>query len=278
MRRNDEVTCAKILVEQIVCRYGAPRRLLSDRGSPFISQLAQEVYRLLDIYKLSTSAYHPQTNGVVERFNSTLATMLAMYVSLDQRDWDKYIPYCVYAYNTSRHEINKFSPYYLLFGREPTLPVDVMSRTDDELFTNATDYTRSIIRRMRVAHRLAEKNQREIHQKYAEKSVAIDIPEYEPGDLVYVQYYQPKTGLTAKLSLLWRGPFEIKRRLSNVTYEVQLYQPGRQGKHARMVVHVKRLKKFHQVLSRYRQYHMVDQQKEQQQQIRDDALEATVLR
>jgi hypothetical protein len=277
MRRNDEVTCAKILVEQIVCRYGAPRRLLSDRGKPFISRLAHEVYKLLDIHKLNTSAYHPQTNGVVERFNSTLAAMLAMYVSIDQRDWDKYIPYCVYAYNTSRHEINKFSPYYLLFGREPTLPVDVMSRTDDELFTNGTDYARSIIRRMRVAHRLAEKNQREIHQKYADKAVMIDIPEYEPGNLVYVQYYQPKVGLTAKLSLLWRGPFEIIKKLSNVTYEVQVYQPERRGKHARMIVHVRRLKKFHMIPSRYRQYHAIDEQIEQQRQITNDTLEAIVL-
>jgi hypothetical protein len=175
----------------------------------------------------------------VERFNSTLVAMLAMYVAMEQRDWDKYIRYCVFAYNTSRHEINKYTPFYLLFGRIPTLPIDVMSRTDSELYATVGDYARAIIRRMRVAHNLAVMHQREIHNKYREKALEKSIREYTVGDLVLIRYYKPKEGLNPKLSSLYYGPFKVVEKKSLVTYKVQLPQSKES-----QVVHVNRMKKF----------------------------------
>ena len=204
MRKNDAKTCAKLLVTQVICRYGTPEKILTDRGGPFIGTLAQEVYKLMNTVKLNTTAYHPQTNGKVERFNSTLVAMMAMYVGLDQKDWDVQIPYCVFAYNTSRHEQNEFSPYYLLFGRTPTLPVDTICRVDSATYQTSGEYAREIIKRMRISHRLAIRNQREIANAYREKSLAGPPIQFKKGELVMMQFFSKTFGLARKLALMWR--------------------------------------------------------------------------
>ena len=71
------LTIAKLLAEQVISRHGVPVELLSDRGSAFLSHLIQEVCQLLGIHRVNTTAYHPQTDGLVERFNRTLIDMLA---------------------------------------------------------------------------------------------------------------------------------------------------------------------------------------------------------
>ena len=73
-------TVARVLVEEVICHHGAPERLLSDRGSNFSSELIAEVCRLLQIKKINTSGYHPQTDGLVEKFHQTLISMLSRYV------------------------------------------------------------------------------------------------------------------------------------------------------------------------------------------------------
>ena len=73
-----------------------------------------------------TTAYHPQGNGQVERFNRTLEAMLAKVVQSNQRDWDTHLPKVLFAYHTAIHESTQFVPYHLAFGRSPMLPVDVM--------------------------------------------------------------------------------------------------------------------------------------------------------
>ena len=81
-----------------MCRHGVPTELLSDRGSAFLSVLLQEVYQLLGTHKVSTTAYHPQTDGLVERFNRTLIDMLAKTVEKNGRDWDQHLPHVLFAY------------------------------------------------------------------------------------------------------------------------------------------------------------------------------------
>jgi len=86
-------TVARVFVEEIVCRFGAPKKLLSDRGNNFLSDLMKEICRICSTDKVNTVAYHPQTGGLVERFNRTIAEMLSIFVSSNHRDWDTSIPY-----------------------------------------------------------------------------------------------------------------------------------------------------------------------------------------
>ena len=80
-----------------------------------------EINKLLDIKAAKTSPYHPQTNGLTERFNKTLCTMLRMYASKHQRDWDEPIPYVAFAYNTFVHSSTNQCPFVVVQGRYPRL-------------------------------------------------------------------------------------------------------------------------------------------------------------
>ena len=94
-------TIARLLVQNVVARHGVPQRLLSDRGSNSPSLLVQEVCKLLGTTKVNTSGYHPQCDGLVEKFNSTLINMLSKSVDKYGRDWDVHLPYLLFAYTYS---------------------------------------------------------------------------------------------------------------------------------------------------------------------------------
>ena len=87
-------TIAKLLVEGVISRHGAPQELLSDCGANFLSALVLEVCKLFDIKKVNTSGYNPQTSGLCERFNSTLIQMLYKTVERYSQDWDRHLSYC----------------------------------------------------------------------------------------------------------------------------------------------------------------------------------------
>ena len=111
-----------------------------------------EVYELLGIKKINTTAYHPQTDGLVERFNRTLISMLAKTVQKQGRDWDEHLPYVLYAYRTSIQESTKESPFYLLYGRDARLPTDeVIDATVFRETVNLDDYRTEISQRMALA-------------------------------------------------------------------------------------------------------------------------------
>ncbi|KAI9560573.1 hypothetical protein GHT06_011521 [Daphnia sinensis] len=103
---------ATFFVEQIVLRHGAPESIISDQGKCFIAELTQEVMKNLGSNHKTTSSYHPQANGLVERMNPTLAAMLSMYVGADHKDWDEALPYVCFTYNTARQESTGFSPFF----------------------------------------------------------------------------------------------------------------------------------------------------------------------
>jgi len=86
----------------------------------------RKIYDLLDIHQLKTTAYHPECDGLTERFNRTLKTMIACYVNENQNNWDELLPFLSYAYNTSTHSTTNHSPYEVIFGRKPKIPIDLI--------------------------------------------------------------------------------------------------------------------------------------------------------
>ena len=87
--------------------------------------MVADVCKIFQIHKANISSYHPQTDGLVERFNSTLCQSLSMYVSTNQKGWDDFIPLVLFAHRTSFLQAISDSPFYVLYGREPRLPVHV---------------------------------------------------------------------------------------------------------------------------------------------------------
>ena len=116
---------AKLLWNNFIIHYGFPNKIISDQGCNFESELLANLCEVAGVQKLRTTPYHPQTNGQCERFNSTLLNMLGTLTPEQKKDWKTYVPAMVHAYNCTRNTATGYSPYYLLFGREPRLPIDV---------------------------------------------------------------------------------------------------------------------------------------------------------
>ena len=129
---------ARLLVNEVVPFCGVPEALLSDRGTNLLSHLMKDVCRLLGIQKLNSAAYHPQYDGVVERFNRTLKTMLRKHADVFSNQWDKFLPGVLWAYRNTPYDSTREKPSFLLFGidcRSPseaaylkpaaTYPVDI---------------------------------------------------------------------------------------------------------------------------------------------------------
>ena len=115
---------ADVFFNQVVCRFGMPIVIHSDEGREFENKIMQELCILCGSHKTRTSPYHPESDGLVERFNRTLLMMLAMFASKNREDWDDLLPAVMMAYRSSVHESTGFSPYRLMFGEECTLPMD----------------------------------------------------------------------------------------------------------------------------------------------------------
>ncbi|PIK51181.1 Retrovirus-related Pol polyprotein from transposon [Apostichopus japonicus] len=120
-------TVADTLVTDFVSRFGVPKQIHTDQGRNFESNLFKELCQLLGVDKTRTTPYHPQSDGMVERFNRTLEEMLAKVVDSDQKNWDKCIPLVMMAYRSSIHESTGHSPAEMMLGREIPLPVDTSS-------------------------------------------------------------------------------------------------------------------------------------------------------
>ncbi|GCB83951.1 hypothetical protein scyTo_0024658, partial [Scyliorhinus torazame] len=119
-------TVARAFLEHYVLRHGVPERVLSDQGQEFEADVFRLLCQSLGIEKLRTTAYHPQANGMVERFNRTLASKLRCVTDPHQRDWDDHLPYKVLAYNTTVHTSTKQTPFFLRHGHEARLPTDLL--------------------------------------------------------------------------------------------------------------------------------------------------------
>ncbi|KAI2652491.1 Retrovirus-related Pol polyprotein [Labeo rohita] len=106
-------------------RVGLPSEILTDQGTPFMSRLMADLAHLLKVKQIRTSVYHPQTDGLVERFNQTLKQMLRRVVAEDKKDWDLMLPYVLFGVREVPKASTRFTPFELLFSRQPRGLLDV---------------------------------------------------------------------------------------------------------------------------------------------------------
>ena len=153
-------TVAKALTTEWIPYYGVPKRLHSDRGRNFESAVVSELCKLYDIKKTRTTAYHPEGNAQVERFNRTMHDRLRTLEADKKAKWHLYLPELVFAYNATPHATTGYSPYFLLFGREARLPLDniLLDEKECDMPADIKEYVKDQKERLSTAFRLALRN------------------------------------------------------------------------------------------------------------------------
>ena len=239
---SDAETVAKCFVEGIVCRHGKPKKLLTDRGKAFIGKMMEEIKRLLEVKSLHTSAYHPQTNGLTERFNKTLMEMLSMYTSDHQKDWDVFLPYVIQAYRTSVHPTTGETPFFLMHGRNANLP-SILDRLylDDKEEGDTESYKQRLVANLKETWKEVKYLGDKIRQeREAGSMLTRHEHDYKTGDLVWLYTLHKTKGLSKKLQTRWHGPYRITAMTSPVNAQLQTLN----NRAIKQIVHVSRLKKY----------------------------------
>ena len=130
-------TVASALLDAVICKHGAPAHWLSDRGKEFLNEIMASLSKLLATRHLKTSGYNPQTNGMNERSHRVLVAQLKIFVGKHQTTWDQWLPAFEFCFNTTKfQESPTLTPYFLLHGRHPRLPQDILS--DKHMFSATT--------------------------------------------------------------------------------------------------------------------------------------------
>ena len=204
-------TVSEALLRHVVPYFGTPRRLLSDRGREFVSEVWEKLTTTLGIQRVLTSPYHPEGNSINERSHRTMNNMLRARLlrDLPSRKWVTEIPGIMLALNAMVHEPHGFSASMIATGREPSLPPDL----DNEACASpATEdpvaYVDMVRQRLALTHQqMTSPPAPEAHSPYHE------------GDLIFVMTTPPER--TNKLAPRWKGPFVVKRvpNAYQVTYE-----------------------------------------------------------
>jgi transposase InsO family protein len=113
---------ADAFIKRFICIFGAPLTILTDQGANFMSNLMKRVAKKFKISQVKTTAYHPQSNGSLERSHHSLSEYMKMYLDKDN-DWDEYIELATLSYNTAQYEGHRFTPFELIFGKIARLPL-----------------------------------------------------------------------------------------------------------------------------------------------------------
>jgi len=206
-------TIAKLFVTKIICRHGAPEILQSDRGSDFTAKLMQEITKLMNVRQSFTTAYHPISNGEVERANQTLTTRIRMFVSKNQDDWDEHVPYATFSTNIHENSSTGYSPFELLFGRKPLLPVDralqyQLPSAFIDLQTYDSEVKRHFTQALNIIPKEIEASQAKYGLQYNKKA---NNAKYRVKDLILKERQAVKKGLIQKLGPIYDGPYQIER-------------------------------------------------------------------
>jgi transposase InsO family protein len=208
------------VVEALMCKwigiFGPPARLLTDNGLNFAGQGVDDICAMLKIKKMWTSPYHPQTNGMVERFNRTLNGMLSSYLAARQDDWDSMLSLLAFAYNGTHNPAIGCAPFFLMFGRPAPAVTDALLHSpaplgskEGEEAKKAMEAALEAIYKFNV-DKLREDSNRPL----------FELPPIRVGDKVLIYDRVPQPGQKAKYMRHWIGPFIVSRATGPLSFEV----------------------------------------------------------
>jgi len=240
VRQHTAVIVAELLVKQIVSRYGAVTCLHSDQGPEFESAVYQETCQLWGIKKTRTAPYTPWSNGMLERVNMSIKTMVKHYVDSSYSTWDRFLPFLRMAYNFSIHDSTKCTPFKLFFSRccDPKLPLDLIygRLTKEQQYICRTAYCEEQkLKGQRIFDvvRKTLKRTMEIQGTRYDRQ-GVKLKHYEPGEMV-LREYPPLS--QNKLGPKYQGPWVVMGMVD--THNVEICRGGDP-----IIVHVTCLKPY----------------------------------
>jgi len=223
----------------IYSRVGIPTQVVRDQGTQFMSDVMAEVSRLLSVQNLVSTPYHPQCNGLVERFNGTLKAMLKKLCAERPQDWDRYLDAVLFAYREVKQESVGFSPFELLYGWTVRGPMSILR----ELWTNEepssevrTTYQYVLDLRNRLeetCHLVKESLEKSAHKAKKHFDKKTRMRELRAGDSCLILL--PTS--SSKLLMQWKGPYHVIERVGLTDYRVQVGDSTK-------VYHINMLKKY----------------------------------
>jgi transposase InsO family protein len=216
------VTICDVLLKQVFNRYGFPRYMISDNGTPFISEILRQITKLGHIHHIKTSIYHPRSNAMGERPHKIIHEMLAKLGARD--NWDEYLPSIQSALNFSKSSSRDESPYFLLFHRDPLIPIDTILAPKEQFETE--EFLPRALNRLRTSYKTVRRhlkaNQERNHQ-YVDKKSHAKAREVQVGDLVYMFNFTKRD----KFDKRWLPNYRVISQRGPVSFTVQNQVTGK---------------------------------------------------
>jgi len=198
------LTVAKALVENCILIYGPIKQIITDMGSEYRNQIVSELCKLLKIEQKHSTAYHHQTLGVVERNHRTFNEYVRSYLSADKSDWDNWLQYFTYCYNTTPSTVHGYAPFELVFGKRPNPLNFLLTNKVDPLY-NIDAYDKEVKYRLQIAQQRAKtlvKRSKEISKKLYDKNATFQ--NIQLNDMVYLE-----NDAGHKLENVFKGPYQV---------------------------------------------------------------------
>lgn len=232
LKETTSETILTKLLDHYIYIFSAPKHILTDQGSNFISELVQKFENLFRIKHIRTTAFHPQSNGALERTHGTIKDLLRTYMADNETEWDQNLNLVCLAFNTAVHESTGLTPFEMTFGRKANLP-SILATTTSFTYQEMLDvWKKRHEEYLERGKRAIIKTQERIKNHIDNNIVRVN-PIFEIGDLVLLH----NDSKTNKMESEWLGPYTVTRRVNDVNYEI-LYNSSR------YVVHSNRLKLF----------------------------------
>jgi len=204
--QQDAETLSRAFVVNIVLKYVTPSILQTNQGTNFVSELFRNTCKLLKIQKIQSTAFHPESQGSIERNQSVLVEYLRHCVNEDHTTWVEWVPFETYVYNTTVHSATRFTPFEFLFGRPSVLPKAL--KKPPEPHYNYDDYVSELRIRLQTVHHHAHKNliASKSKENYCKTSGEMKL---QVGDKVLLFDGTVRRGRSRKLSAQWIGLYTI---------------------------------------------------------------------
>jgi len=203
LETKEAYNVAKTLVEKFILKYGAFKTFKTDQGTEYVNKIFKEICKLLNIKHKTSTPFHHETLGTIERNHRVLNEYMLAFTHED--DWDQWIPYYVFCYNSTPHTDTNYSPFELVYGKLATVANKPMALNDQNILYNIDDYATEVKLRLQRALKRAQESLNETKLKRKNKSDSTKNPRnFEKGDYVYL-----KKGNKKKHEPPYEGPYKI---------------------------------------------------------------------